>query len=369
MQVKTYTGSSTSAVLASIKADLGPDAVILDTRETVGDGKAEIVITAAVERETSGSGGGYTPADSTLSFTARPSSFDGGWRNWQEEWVSIKNHLLTLMKPELQLGRLAPRQRVAVEFLEREGVDSSSLLAVFEALLPDPQASILAPLDTLTPVRGWSVEQWPQRVHCLVGPFGSGKTTALVRLAMLLRKESSACKIWVVNADSHRGGGRLLLKNYAHLCGFEYREVVNSVEFASVLAEARRENVDRILVDLPGLPRGKSMAETLDHFGIIDADTALHLVMTPLYTAATLRTLVTRYLPKGLWRNASLIWTKLDETDTFGALVNLGAASGLPVSAVSCGPELNNTLAPAESAALWRLLFKKEMPCKAHFSE
>jgi len=366
MQVKTYTGSSTSAVLASIKADLGPDAVILDTREIARDGNAEIVITAAVERETVASGREYVPADSTLSFPARPTPFDGGWKNWQEEWGSIKNHLLTLMKPELQFWRLAPRQRVAVEFLEREGVDSSLLLTVFEALLPDPQASILAPLDALTPVKGWSLEQWPQRVHCLVGPFGSGKTTALVRLAIFLRKEKSTCKIWVVNADSHRGGGRLLLKNYAHLCGFEYREVVNAVEFAAVLAEARRENVDRILVDLPGLPRGKSMSETLDRFGIIDSDTALHLVMTPFYTDTALRALVARYLPNELWGTASLIWTKLDEADKFSALVSTGAASGLPVSALSCGPELNNTLASAESAALWRLLFKKEMPCKAH---
>ena len=366
MHVKTYTGSSTSAVLASIKADLGSEAVILDTRETAKDGKAEIVITAAVERDMAGSVKGYAPADSARSFQAKYGSPEGGWKNWQEEWFSIKNHLLTLMKPELQLGRLSPRQRVAVEFLEKEGVDATSLLAVFEALLPDPQASILAPLDALARVRGWSADNWPQQVHCLVGPFGSGKTTALVRLALLLRKEKPEYTIWVVNADSHRGGGRLLLKNYAHLCGFKYYEVSNAVEFAAVLAGARRENVDRILVDLPGLPRGKSMPELLDYYGIMGAGNALHLVMTPHYADADLRVIAARYLPDALWQNASLIWTKLDETDRFGAVVNIGAASRLPVSALSCGPELNDTLAPAESAALWRLLFKKEMPCKGY---
>ena len=51
MHVKTYTGFSTSTVLAKIKEDLGPDAVILETRENVmGSGGTEITITAAVER-------------------------------------------------------------------------------------------------------------------------------------------------------------------------------------------------------------------------------------------------------------------------------------------------------------------------------
>ncbi|SBV90697.1 Flagellar GTP-binding protein [uncultured delta proteobacterium] len=366
MHVKTYTGASTSAVLANIKADLGPDAVILETREAVKNGKAEIVITAAVDREGPVPGNGR--AFSGPAFP--PGNGSGhtgmGWKSWQEEWSSIKTHLLSMMKPELQFSRLSPRQRVAMEFLEQEGVDATSLLAVFEALLPDPQASILAPLEALVPVKGWSAKNWPQRVHLVAGPYGSGKTTALVRLALLLRKEMPGRKIWVVNADSLRGGGRLLLKNYSQLCGLEYREVSNAVEFAAVLASARHNGVNTILVDLPGLPRRKSMPEMLDHFGMTDPDNALHLVVTPHYGETAMRSLAARYVPDAVRQNAGLIWTKLDEADKFGTLVNVGAASRLPVSALSCGPELNDTLVPAENAALWRLLFKQEMPCKAH---
>lgn len=363
MHIKTFTGSSTSAVLASIRADFGPDAVILDTRETERDGKAVIVITAAVER------GKNFPARTGVPFaggSSDPSGLGGtGWKSWQEEWSVIKTHLLALMKPELRLDRLAPRQRVAIEFLERQGVDSTSLLAMYEALLPDPEASILAPLENLARVRGWSAVNWPQKVHMVGGPFGAGKTTVLVRLALLLRKESPGRKIWVVNADSRRGGGRLLLKNYAHLCGLEYREIGNAVEFAGVLSSARPEGVETILVDLPGLPHGRNITEMLDYFGMTDPDNALHLVVTPHYGETAMHALSSRYLPNGMERNTGLIWTKLDEADKFGTLINISAASRLPVSALSCGPELNNTLAPAESTALWRLLFKQEMPCGA----
>lgn len=366
MHVKTYTGSTTSAVLANIKADLGPDAVILDTRETDRNGRVEIVITAAVERETVFAG------DGLFAGGGRPVPDGGhahagmGWKSWQEEWSSIKTHLLTLMKPELQLSRLAPRQRVAIEYLERAGVDATSLLAVYDALLPDPQASILAPLDALVRVRSWSVRNWPGRVQMVGGPFGAGKTTALMRMALALRKEAPTRAIWVVNADSRRGGGRLLLKNYTQLCGLEYKEIGNAVEFARVLSAARAENVDTIFVDLPGLPRGRTMSEMLEYFGMTDPDNAFHLVVTPQFGETARSSLAERYVPAGAEKNTGLVWTKLDETEKFGTLVNVSAASRLPVSALSCGPELNDTLVPAESGALWRLLFKQEMPCPAH---
>lgn len=371
MHIMTYTGKTTSAVLAKIKADLGPDAVILETREEEEGGATKVVITAAVERETAGAGmaGMYAPKvdfSSQARQSAGPSMGTGmGWKSWQEEWAAIKGHLLALMKPELQFSRLSPRQRVAIEFLEREGVEPTSLLSVFEALLPDPQASILTPLAGLVGVKPWDAKNWPQKVHLILGPFGAGKTTVLVRLALLLRKNDPGMKVWIVNADARRGGGRLVLKNYAQLCGLEYREAANAVEFAHILAASRMENVDRILVDMPGLPRDKTMAQMLDYFGMIDPDVARHLVLPPHYGDAEMQALVRRYVPTPAAGSASLIWTKLDEATKFGTLVNVGAASRMPVSALSCGAELNDTLVPAEDAAIWRLLFKQEMPCKA----
>ncbi|CAK7064057.1 MAG: Flagellar biosynthesis protein FlhF [Desulfovibrio sp.] len=374
MHVKTYTGSSTSQVLARIKADLGPDAVILDTRETTRNGAAEISITAALEREAPSISPGISPGISSPAMPHYVAGIPGGngrdtapmgWKNWQEEWGVIKTHLLAMMKPELKLDKLTPRQRTALDFLEQAGVADTPLLSVYEALMNDPEASVLAPLAFLTPVKAWGKANWPQKVHLVSGPFGAGKTTVLVRLALLLKKEAPRRKIWVVNADARRGGGRLLLKNYAQLCDFEYREIANAVEFAQVLASGRSENVETILVDLPGLPRGKTMPEMLDYFGMTDPAHALHLVLSPNGSEKEMQTLVTRYAPCDLANERSLIWTKLDEAENFGALINVGAACRTPVCALSCGAELNGTLAPAKDTALWRLLFKREMPCPA----
>ncbi len=58
----------------------------------------------------------------------------------------------------------------------------------------------------------------------------------------------------------------------------------------------------------------------------------------------------------------SLVWTKLDEACNFGALINVAAATGLPVSALSYGAGLRDTLVPAQSPMLWKIIFKHEMP-------
>ena len=362
MQVKTYTGTSTSAVLAAIKADLGPEAVILDTRESKENGKTKVTVTAALDRSN-----GAGNDDALLSGQQGAGGMPPGWRQWQEEWSTIKHHLLSIMKPELRFEQLSPRQRLALEFLEREGVDDEVLLTLQQRLLPEPGASILAPLGDLVPVRAWGPENWPQRVHLLAGPFGVGKTTVAMRLALCLRKMRPGSRICLANADADRGGGRLLLKNYAELSDMEYREVRSKVECAAVLAEAASHSFDNLIVDLPSLGRGNGIAALLAELGLADPAHALHLVLSPQYGPAQFRSLLARYLPQDTAggssrREGSLVWTKLDEVEQYGSLVNISASARLPVSALSFGPGLRNTLTPARDAALWRLVFKRELP-------
>ncbi len=357
MQVKTYTGTSTTSLLAAIKADLGPEAVILETRESKENGAKKVTITAALDRN-SGAGDDISPVGGN-------GAMPPGWRQWQEEWSSIKQHLISLMKPELRFEQLTPRQRLALEFLEREGVDDEVLLTLQRRLLPEPGASILSPLGDMVPVRSWGPENWPQRVHLLAGPFGVGKTTVAMRLALAIRKMRPGSRICLVNADADRGGGRLLLKNYAELSDMDYREVRSKMDWAAINAESASGSFDYFIVDLPSLSREQHMDAVLAELGLSDPSFALHLVLSPQYGPAQFRSLLARYLPQATGnsrREGSLIWTKLDEVEQYGPLINVSIRARLPVSALSFGPGLRNTLSPARDAALWRLVFKRELP-------
>ncbi len=356
MRVKTYRGPNTKSVLARIKAELGSDAVILGTRTCAEEDGTVCEVTAALEdpapqpkEPTRKDGDGAAPP--------LPES----WSQWHQEWSQIKDHLNALLRPQLDFSQLAPIQRQALEYLEREGVEPDVVMQMFGELKGQPKTTVLTPLERMIKVRAWGNGQWPETFHAVAGPHGAGKTQALLRMALESKQNNDALRICLVNADTRRMKNRVVLQHYAELSGLEYREISEPLDTAELLR--RRGDFDLVLVDLPALERGKGLDRQLAELGL-DAvdDLQVHLVFSPHFAPSQLRAFLEQY-KAGM--AASLVWTKLDESYTFGAMVNTAWASGLPVSALSYGSGLSGTLSPARHLTLWRLLFKHKMPNEA----
>ncbi len=131
-------------------------------------------------------------------------------------------------------------------------------------------------------------------------------------------------------------------------------------------------NADKIFVDLPSLrvqnlthERQNNDVRLLDQYeqlgllGDAAGSKATHVVLSPTYDGAQLINFLQRYAPDGA---ASLVWAKLDECMSFGSIVNAAASCHLPVSALSYGAELRDTLSVASDSLLWRLIFKRQLP-------
>ena len=346
MRVKTYRGPSPDEVLRQIKGELGSEAVILETKTVRNNGSSCCEIIAALE-------------DSPLADMGSPGTSVPGWGQWHREWNSIKEHLNALLRPQVDLNRLAPRQRLALEYLEREGVDFQVVLEIFRSLQEEPERSILGPLECMVPVKPLTGNKWPQRLHAVVGPHGVGKTSVLLRLAMALRRETPGLNVCIVNTDHQRSHGKLVLRHYAELSDMTYAEAVDPKDTAAVIADKRH---DVVLFDMPGLPRDLPLERFLDRLGLDKApDPAIHLALTPQFSAEQLKAFLRQYRsPQVL----SLVWTKLDEAFNYGGMVNAAQATGLPTSALSLGPGLNDTLLPAKHSSIWRLVFKHQLPSR-----
>ena len=70
MQVKTFTGATSQEVLARVKAEMGPDAVILGNRTYRKNGVVQHEITAGLERQSPGEAASGAPS---------------GWGEWHKE--------------------------------------------------------------------------------------------------------------------------------------------------------------------------------------------------------------------------------------------------------------------------------------------
>ena len=365
-------------VLAQVKAELGPDAVILNSRD-VSKGNVRLhEVVAGIDR------GQFPaePAHDCISFALPPKpgngngngngsahSFDGpnsdcagmsatpmGWRQWHKDWNSLREHILALMRPEMRLENLAPRQRLALDYLQREGVDDEVIVRLYRSLLADSEQSVLGPLAEIIKVKPWGFKHWRNKIHLIAGPFGTGKTVTALRMGLTLRGEKPEAKIAIINADCERGHGRLISKHYCELLEISYHEASGPEEMREALSACKE--ADRVLVDLPGLSANETMRGLLSRFGL-GGKSSLHLVFAPYFSKEHLRGLLAAYEAESC---ASLIWTKLDEAYSFGAIANAAAICDLPVSALSFSPGLTNSLIPAEAHNLWHLLFKHKLP-------
>lgn len=355
MHIKTYLGPNTKTILAEIKEELGPDAVILSSRTVRRDGKNLSEVTAGVEREQASSAG-QTDMGARQD-AARPAFFGPGPKNWQREWAQIRDHFMALLKPHMRLGDLTQRQRAALEYLQQEGVNDNAILHLYRALIVTPHASVLDPLSTMVPCRPWGLEEWSQPIHAVAGPAGVGKTVTALRLALALKAENPEMEVCLVNADTNKGHGRLVLKHYAELSDILYCEASSAKDLAK-WAKSGRE-VDKFIIDLPSLARGDSLAASMGRMGFVSRNMDIHLLLSPQYSGRQLAAFAEVYRSEHL---ASLIWTKLDEADTYGELVNVALNMGLPISALSIGAGLTDSLIAVERSSVWRLIFKHEMP-------
>ncbi len=457
MHVKTYMGKSTQSILAQIKEELGPEAVILSNRTLRRGGERFYEVTAGVERNPlpgtmapaagaskstakaaytnnaaaaaaqeaeakqaimasqrvkqmasqvmesgqfsdienppaspisrpSGQVAGRAPSQEMPSLrslreqgrTTRPRSLShtnapvtsvttnyndhqsSGWNDWHKEWLQIKDHLFALMKPSMQMDKLTARQRVALEYLQREGVSDAVILELYRRLLAAPGESVLESLGNIVTVIPWNEENWQQRIHCFAGPFGVGKTTSALRMALQLRSKDPSLRIAFINADCQRGNGRLILRHWAELSDFSYSEAADAQSMKRALVNYA--HLDKIFIDLPSLTSGETLSAKYAELGL-EGDEAgsksTHVVLAPSYDGAQLLNFLQRYTPDG---SGSIVWSKLDEAMSYGALVNAAANCYLPVSALSFGAELRGTLASASESLLWRLIFKRQLP-------
>lgn len=353
MQVKTFTGSSSQEVLAMVKAEMGPDAVILGNRTYRKNGVVCHELTAGLERP-----GQSIPAPpSGLGSNADAPTTPGGWNEWHKEWMRIKDQLFALMKPAIQLDRLTPRQRMALEYLQREGVSDAVAVELYRRLLSDPSASVLECLGGIVPVKSFGLENWPQRIQFISGPYGSGKTTTGLRFALYLRKMEPERKIAFINGDCLRGNGRLVLRHWAELSNFAYLEAPD----ADAMKRALNATIEfeTVFIDTPGFSRPANLMDWLKEMAIDGLEASEHITIAPFSEIMQIQEFLKCYKSH---KPTGIVWTKLDEAISYGNIVNVAHDSGLPVSALSYGAELKESLVPATEPLVWRLIFKRQLP-------
>lgn len=185
------------------------------------------------------------------------------------------------------------------------------------------------------------------RMAALVGPPGSGKTTTLVKLA-LRYGVTSRKRLQILTLDTYRIAAADELLSYAAMLGIG----CDVLETTAALTQAIEEHRDKdlILIDTPGLASSEmdgfeDMSRFLSNYPGLDT----HLVLAASMRTNDLRRAAERY---EVFRPNKLLFTRLDETETFGPILSQSVRMGKPVSYLSHGQRIPEDLEAATREGL-----------------
>jgi flagellar biosynthesis protein FlhF len=125
------------------------------------------------------------------------------------------------------------------------------------------------------------------------------------------------------------------------------------VELAPALDSLRDR--DLVLIDTPGLARDE--AEVLERLAVALAGRAEIDVQLVLPATMKLRDLERTIQYYRVLHPQRVMFTRLDETDQIGTVMEVAVRTGLPVSFLSSGPRVPEDLEPANASQLARRVF------------
>ena len=167
-----------------------------------------------------------------------------------------------------------------------------------------------------------------------IGPTGVGKTTTMAKLASLCTLDMKL-KCAMFSIDTYRIAAIEQLKTYANILSAPMEVVYTPEEMAQSVEKFK--NYDLILVDTAGRSH-KSEEQKEDLKQIIDSvkeyETEVFLVVSATVKYADLLSIANTY---GELFDYNLIFTKLDETNGLGSILNLKLDTGKPLSYVTWG--------------------------------
>lgn len=412
--VQTFRASSMREALQVVKAALGPEAVILHTRQVPGKRRLpwqsvpdEVEITAGLGINVPTYSNAYrtnlAPKKPMSTSTAKipvhlPLPTDPGVTLELSQTAASKpkanpidstvaelarqveaiQHMLKQLGLKTQSApeqkTIAPAIPQALEviyqtLLEKEVPEAiaQTLLQQLQAdgtpaQLQDPVATkalLTAMIERQIPTNGpIQVQKGQRKVVALIGATGVGKTTTIAKLAANFRLRDHI-KMGLVTVDTYRIAAVEQLRTYAEIIDLPMKVVTNPIEMRRALDDL--VGLDLVLIDTAGRsPRDELQIQELKRLLAEARVDEVHLVLSLTSSVKSLLASAEKFAAANA---TSLILTKLDEAAGLGNLLALAQAIHLPISYLTTGQDVPNDIEPARPDRIARLILgSDDMP-------
>lgn len=191
-----------------------------------------------------------------------------------------------------------------------------------------------------------------QKVVALVGPTGVGKTTTIAKLAanyhLIARR-----KVGLITLDTYRIAAVEQLKKYADIMNVPLTVVYSTNGLASALTAYA--DMDLILIDTYGCSHHNQERMSALRAAFEGIEVEKHLVLSATTKSSDLTAIIDEFKSLGI---DHLIITKLDETRTYGILVEAPSYAQVPIAFITNGQSVPDDIEIAENDQLTSLVME-----------
>ncbi|MBL0686433.1 MAG: flagellar biosynthesis protein FlhF [Sulfurospirillum sp.] len=203
-------------------------------------------------------------------------------------------------------------------------------------------------LRKMVPIRyEREVERGVKKIIMFVGPTGVGKTTTIAKLAARFSYiKERRDKVGIITLDTYRIGAVEQLFQYAKMMKLPMEDVIEPSDFNSALRSL--SHCSTILIDTVGSSQyDKDKLTKLNQF-IQNSEYEIDVNLV-LSAGSKFEDLKSTYKNFSFLNIDTLIFTKFDETKTFGTVFSLIYDINKPVSYFSIGQEVPDDIVVANS--------------------
>lgn len=384
MPTQTFIADSAADALAQIRAELGPEAVVLNVRQVTGPGisrlwqKPRIEVIAHVPDPTPAAPAAAPVNDGVMELRRelavirsrmeleRRVSARQSTTPTTPEPASPKNTHPTAVPAEPELtSRISPKPapdhgqgsawRVG-QLLERAGLEGRHARRLEEeceaahGLRPPAAMAEELALAQQALTRLWrpapGLSDDPRRPHVFVGAPGAGKTTLLCKwLAQTVLLEGRPAHVW--RLDGNTANTAEALSVYGDILGTHVSRFWRGAEEADAAAIS--------FVDLPGIAwRDPAAMAGLGALLASLPGVQVHLVLNAAYEVPLLLAQVRAFAALGV---VDVCLTHLDEEIRWGKLWNLVLGTNLPLRFLSAGQNVPGELFAASAEKIFTRQF------------
>ncbi len=241
------------------------------------------------------------------------------------------------LEPMLALRLCEFAQR---SLMEQEGHDDADVIDPEKARL-FLRRVIADYIPVASPIQ---LEPGKTQVAVLVGPTGVGKTTTLAKLAAYAQLHLKQ-KVALVTLDTYRLAAVDQLQEYARILQVPLHVALTVEDLRSAMRFYQDRSL--VLVDTPGhSPKDETMLAQLRTFLDELPNCETHLVLSATTKPRDLAEIAQRY---EALKPTRMIFTKLDETSTYGPLLGTLVRVKRPLSYLATGQEVPEALEMATS--------------------